>query len=122
MYTIKCVINEKFAIMGSLNFTEKSLIQNNVESGILFFSNENKRFSLKISEDEKCYKELCLYIASTHNDHAKDIWEQYKLNFSQKNNLKKSFKFLKKNYKEEMLFCFPGNARFTIKKDSQKPK
>lgn len=112
----KCVINEKFAIMGSLNFTEKSLNQNNIESGILFFSNENKRFFIKKLEDAKCYKELCLYIASTHNQQAKNIWNQYKLEFAQKDNLRKSYKFLNENYKEKMIF--PINAKFSIKKDS----
>lgn len=116
----KCVINEKFAVMGSLNFTEKSLNQKNIESGMLFFSNENKRFCMKKSEDAKCYKELCLYLASTYNQQAKNIWNQYKLEFTQENDLRKCYNFLNKNYKEEILF--PINAKFTIKKNSIVPE
>lgn len=100
----KALINEKFAIMGSLNFTDCSIKQNNIESSVVVFSNEGNSIGEDKKEDVKCYKELCLYIASNYNDEAKKIWQRYKDKFHNKGKLSERLNFLEEYFKEDFLF------------------
>ena len=67
----KCYISEREAIVSSMNFTDTS--KNNYENAIHIWNTENATF-----EDKKCYKELCLSVASIYNEKALNELKQYK--------------------------------------------
>lgn len=74
----KCVINEKFAVMSSMNMTDHS-IHNNYEMGMQVWSNINQDDATKEknAEDIRRYNEICLCVASIYNKKAEEKWEEY---------------------------------------------
>lgn len=74
----KCMINEKFAVMTSMNMTDYSS-SNNYEMGIQVWSNKNvNEFDKKKNaEDIRRYNEICLCVASIYSKKAQEAWNIY---------------------------------------------
>ena len=69
----KVAINEKKALICSLNLIDCSVRNSNLEIGMTACNNKNSS-----DEDIKCYKEICLTVASFYNDIAEKQLEDYK--------------------------------------------
>ncbi len=69
----KSAINENQTLICSLNLTDCSARNSNFEIGMTAYNSENLS-----DEERKCYKEICLTVASFYNDIAKKQLEDYK--------------------------------------------
>ncbi len=69
----KAVISKNKAMICSLNLTDCSVRNSNFEIGVSAYNRKNSS-----KEDLKCYKEICLIIASFYNTIAKEKLEEYK--------------------------------------------